>query len=103
MKKTIKEAGTIPADLGSERARRFIGSVHEDALAKQTKLWEGYQEKFQAAKERYLEALQAEIKRRTQQGDKKASAYLERERGAAGMDPYFRSIISGGNPAVPEE
>ncbi len=47
-------------------------------------------------------ALQAEIKRRTQQGDKKASAYLERERGAAGMDPYFRSIISGGYPSVPE-
>jgi serine/threonine protein kinase len=101
--KGIKESGSIPGDLGSERARRFIGSVHEDALEKQTKLWEGYQEQFQTAKARYLETLQTEIIRRTKQADKKAAAFLDRERIAASMDPHFRAIIGGGNPPVPEE
>ena len=101
--KGIKESGSIPGDLGSERARRFIGSVHEDALKKQTKLWEGYQEQFRAAKARYLETLQAEIIRRTKQADKKAAAFLDRERIAASMDPHFRAIIGGANPLVPEE
>jgi len=101
--KGIKESGSIPGDLGSERARRFIGEVHGKALKKQEKLWGDYQEQFQSAKGSYLETLQAEIKRRTQQADKKAVAYLEREHTAAGMDPHFRAIISGGNPAVPSE
>ena len=100
--KTIKESGSIPGDLGSERARRFIGEVHGKALERQSKLWEDYQEQFQTAKLGYLETLEAEIKRRTQQADKKAAAYLEREQTAANKDPHFRAIISGGNPAVPE-
>ncbi|MGC6467738.1 MAG: protein kinase domain-containing protein [Akkermansiaceae bacterium] len=100
--KQIRESGSIPEDLGSPRARRFIGSVHEDGLARQKKLWEDYQGSFQAAKGRYLEILQSEIKRREQQGDKKSAGYLGREQSAASMDPYFQAILSGGNPAVPE-
>ena len=99
----IRESGSIPGELGSERARQFIGSVHEDALRKQTSLWEGYQEQFQDAKARYLETLRAEIIRRTKQADKKAAAFLDRERIAASMDPHFRAIIGGGYPPVPDE
>ena len=101
--KEIKASGSIPGDLGSDRARRFIGETHGRAIEKQAKLWADYQEQFQTAKLGYLETLQAEIKRRTQQADKKATAYLEREHTAASRDPHFRAIISGGNPSVPEE
>ena len=55
--KEIKASGSIPGDLGSDRARRFIGETHGSALKKQTKLWEDYQEQFQTAKAGYLETL----------------------------------------------
>jgi serine/threonine protein kinase len=100
--KEIENGGEIPSDLGSERARRFIGNLHEKALAKQTKLWEDYQGEFQAAKTRYLAELKSELARRTQQRDKEAMSYLKRELSAASNDPYFREILSGGNPAAPD-
>jgi len=101
--KGIEEAGEIPLDLGSERARRFIGELHEKALEKQTKLWEDYQSEFQAAKTRYLDKLQSQLERRTQQRDKEAMSYLKRELRAVSDDRYFREIISGGNPSVPDQ
>lgn len=100
--KEIEEAGEIPPDLGGEQARRFIGELHEKALEKQTKLWEDYQSEFQAAKTRYLDKLQSELERRIQQRDKEAMSYLKRELRAVSDDPYFREIISGGNPSVPD-
>ena len=56
----------------------------------------------QAAKTRYLDKLQSELERRIQQRDKEAMSYLERELRAVSDDPYFREIISGGNPSVPD-
>ncbi len=101
--KTIEDGGVIPAKLGNERARRWVGSIHKKALEKQKKSWEDYESDFLDAQKRYLADLEAEIDRRRNVGDGKGAGYLSREKEAADENPYFLEILEGEFPPVPEE
>lgn len=99
---SIEKDGRIPEEI-PRTVERLVGDLHEKALEKQNKIWEGYKPEFEEALEGYLSAISGQVKRLTQLGDRDGTGYLEREFKAASNDQErFRSILNGESPPVPE-
>jgi hypothetical protein len=99
--KTVKENGRIPGDLPPGTPDN-IKDIHEDALAKQGELWDGFKEDFEGMYNKYLEDVIDQAAKLGRNGDDDGSGLLTREHNATGDDEErMHSILQGEFPPVP--